>query len=153
MTVRPCADMELVRGLFREYQAGVDAPECFASFDAELAGLPGEYAVILVAWASGADGYAEQPAGCVALRPMGDGWGEVKRLYVRPGFRGQSAGRELLEAAVAAARGLAYQGVRLDTLPTMTAAQSLYRRLGFVEVERYNAIPDSEARFFELSII
>lgn len=146
IAIRASEDMDLVRELFREYQAGVDAPVCFASFDAELAGLPAPYVALLVAQV---DGVA---AGCVGLKPLGGDAVEVKRLYVRPAFRCLGLGEQLMRATAAEAWRLGYGTLRLDTLPFMTAAIALYRRLGFVEIERYNDNPVAAALFFEFTL-
>jgi GNAT superfamily N-acetyltransferase len=73
----------------------------------------------------------------------------MKRLYVRPTGRGTGAGRALVEAAIARARQLGYATMRLDTLPTMNAARSLYLSLGFRPVDRYNDNPIEGVLFFE----
>ncbi|MDH5223124.1 MAG: GNAT family N-acetyltransferase, partial [Betaproteobacteria bacterium] len=82
---RTGADLDAVRALFREYQAWVAEPCCFAGFERELAELPGEYGppggLLLLAHEDGA------PAGCAALRRLEDGTAEMKRLYVRPAYR------------------------------------------------------------------
>ena len=142
--VRQAVDLELVRVLFREYQVGVNAPECFASFDTELASLPAPYFAILIAWVDDAE------AGCVAVKALGEGVAEMKRLYVRPGYRGLGLGERLVRAVVDASRG--FERLRLDTLPSMGSAIGLYRRLGFVEIGRYNDNPDAGALFFEILI-
>jgi len=119
--------------LLREYEADTGTSLCFQNFAAELAGLPGDYAP-----PKGAMILAREPAGvelvgCVALRPV-PGSPEVcemKRLYVRPVARGSGLGRTLALAAMAEARRIGYDRMCLDTLPGMTAAQALYRQLGF----------------------
>ena len=146
ITIREATDLNDVRELFREYQAAVNAPVCFASFDAELAGLPGPYVTLLVSDVNGS------PAGCVALKPLADQTAEVKRLYVRPAFRRLGLGEQLMRAVASAAQQLGYTTLRLDTLPFMTAAIELYHRLGYVPVDRYNDNPEPSALFFELPI-
>jgi ribosomal protein S18 acetylase RimI-like enzyme len=123
---------------------------CFQGFDEELAGLPGGYARpggrLLVAT------LGAQVAGCVALRPVGGGVCEMKRLYVRPAARGNGVGRELASAAVEAARDEGYARMRLDTLPQMVEARPLYESLGFREIEPYYDSPVSGTRFLELAL-
>jgi GNAT superfamily N-acetyltransferase len=141
MTARPIvpAELPLVRELFREYAAGLGVDLCFQRFEEELAELPGVYAPpagrLLLAW----DG--DQLTGCVALRPMGDGVVELKRLYVRPAFRGRKLGRRLAEAALAEAVAAGHRHVCLHTLPAMAEAVRLYRTLGFAEVEPFDPDP------------
>jgi ribosomal protein S18 acetylase RimI-like enzyme len=141
------ADMETARSLFLEYAAWLQIDLCFQGFSAELAGLPGGYAPpdgrLLLAEDGGA-------AGCVALRRLGAASSgtacELKRLWVRPAFRGRHAGRTLATAALAAARAIGYRHIKLDTLPAiMPAAVALYRDLGFTECAPYylNPIPGS----------
>ena len=126
--------IEQVRGLFRQYQAELPLQLCFRSFDSELSGLPGEYGPpqgkLLLATVSG------QPVGCAGLRPFPlDATCEMKRLYVRPTFRGRNLGKELAVRVLKEARALGYQRIRLDTHPpTMHAAVRMYRSLGFQEV-------------------
>jgi ribosomal protein S18 acetylase RimI-like enzyme len=93
-----------------------------------------------------------QAVGCVALKPLPDGACEMKRLYVRPAGRGSGTGRALVEASIGRARELGYAVMRLDTLPTMDAARSLYISLGFHPIERYNDNPIDGVLFFELHL-
>ena len=142
-------DIQQVRGLFEEYAAWLGFSLCFQNFDKELAGLPGDYAPpngrLLLALED------DQVAGCVALRKIGEGIGEMKRLYVRPEFRGKGLGRTLTLTIIEAARELGYQRLRLDTLPgTMDQAITMYRSLGFKDIERYYDNPYEAAAFMEL---
>ena len=136
-------DLELVRELFREYRASLgSAGDHIAGFDEEVERLPDGYDVVLIA---GDDG-------CVALRRLDDRACEMKRLYVRPSGRGSGAGRALARAVIEEARGRGYAVMRLDTLPSMAEAGSLYRSLGFTEIERYNDNSAPGVRFMELRL-
>lgn len=138
---RGAADIETARRLFREYGDSIRAEACLTGFEDELAGLPGKYGPprgeILIA-----RDRAGVAIGCVALHPLSDGAAEIKRLYVAPAARRDGLGRVLMVAIMDTARGLGYAEVRLDSLPSMTAAHALYRALGFVEIERYNQNPN-----------
>jgi ribosomal protein S18 acetylase RimI-like enzyme len=139
-------DFDVVRSLFREYAGSLGVDLGFQGFEEELAALPDGYDAVLVA---GIDG---EQAGCVGVRPFGDGICEMKRLYLRPSARGTGLGRALAEAAIARARSLGYERMRLDTLPAMAAAQELYRSLGFVEIEPYRHNPVAGTTFLELRL-
>jgi GNAT superfamily N-acetyltransferase len=142
--------IEACRALFVEYQQALGVSLCFQGFDAELASLPGAYARprgrLLLARIAG------EPAGCVALRPLGERDAEMKRLYIRPQYRGMGMGRVLAECVIDEARGLGYRTLKLDTLPGMGEAQYLYRALGFVDAAPYNDNPVTGVRFMSLDL-
>lgn len=142
--------IETIRSLFQEYATSLDFDLCFQNFAAELADLPGDYAppsgCLLLAERDG------QAVGCIALRPLPGGPCEMKRLYVRPGFRGLGIGRFLVEAVLAAARRMGYREMFLDTVVTMRAAQALYESLGFVDMESYYHNPLAGTRFMGLTL-
>ena len=150
--IAACApeQIEQVRQLFREYADTTGACECFEGFGKEIAGLPGPYGPpggrLLLAVV-----HAE-PAGCVALRRLDEGISEMKRLYVRPTFRGRRLGRHLAEAIIAEARRIGYRAMRLDTLPSMVAALPLYESLGFRAIPRYNDNPAAGVIYLELRL-
>ena len=148
MMIRPSmvADLDEIRVMLREYAAWLEVDLCFQNFEEELAGLPGEYAPPLgrLLLAEG--------AGCVALRRIDEEVCEMKRLYVRPEFRGSGLGRRLVLAIIEEARGIGYRRVRLDTMPKMDRAQGLYAALGFREIGAYRYNPEPGARFLELEI-
>lgn len=141
----------LVRELFLEYAQSLGFSLCFQSFDQELAGLPGDYAPpqgrLLLAAREG------KAAGCVALHPISPGICEMKRLYVRPNFRGKGLGKVLAERVIAEGRNIGYKQLRLDTVePRMKTAVAMYRKLGFREVPPYRPNPIEGALYMELQL-
>jgi putative acetyltransferase len=145
----PC-HLAMVRELFREYADSLNFDLCFQNFDEELATLPGRYAPPEGALLLGlVDGEA---AGCVALRPLEPSIGEMKRLWVRPAFRGQSIGRKLAEALMEEARQRGYRRMRLDSVASMSEALRLYHKLGFREVAPYTHNPVPGAIFLEKNL-
>jgi len=140
--VRTPADLEAAIVLFRAYAVSLGIDLTFQDFETEMATMPGKYAPpggeILLARDS-----ANTPVGCVALRPLViPGCCEMKRLFVLPAGRGLDLGRALVEAILGFARNAGYVEVKLDTLSTMVAAQSLYGKFGFVKTEPYYHNPN-----------
>jgi len=139
--------LDAVAELFAEYADALGVDLSFQGFEAEVASLPGAYAPpagrILLALDD------SLVAGCVAVRPLGVRICEMKRLYVRPAYRGSGLGRRLALEVLAAAAELGYERMRLDTLPMMGRAQELYRSLGFVEIDPYTVNPVPGTRFLE----
>ena len=151
--IRPATaphEIEVVRALFAEYAADLPVDLAFQGFAEELATLPGAYAgpggVLLLAWVD------DLAAGCVGLRPFAPGACELKRLYLRPAFRGLGLARRLTTAALAEARSRRYARILLDTLPGMVEAQRLYRTLGFREIGPYRTNPVPGAKYMELAL-
>ena len=140
-------DLAAVRELLHEYESSLGVSLDFQGFADELAELPGAYAP-----PGGALLVAPDAAGCVALRRIDEQTCELKRLYVRPAWRGHGLGRQLTLAALDRARDLGYRHVRLDTLPGMESAQALYAELGFREIAPYRPNPVPGARFLELDL-
>ena len=145
--------VESARELFKEYSAWLGLNLCFQNFEKELAELPGDYVPPAGRLFLAIEG--DQVAGCVALRRLGNGGVcEMKRLYVRPEFRGRGLGRELTRAVINAAHEVGYERMRLDTLPgKMDRAIAMYRSLGFQEIDPYYDNPVAGATFMELSLI
>ncbi|KAJ5388971.1 uncharacterized protein N7496_000039 [Penicillium cataractarum] len=156
------ADVAAIHSLFSGYAASLGIDLTFQSFEDELNSLPGKYVTaqggaLLIARAqisNTSTGSSQQTSadplitpqtepvvGCVGLRRNNEHWCEMKRLYVQPETRGLRLGDRLVEAILAEAKALGYRGIRLDTLPDMLAAQRLYRRHGFVEIEPYYDTP------------
>jgi putative acetyltransferase len=145
------ADIASLRDLFLEYANSLGFSLCFQSFDPELASLPGVYASpngrLLLAEIHG------EVAGCVALHQLDEEICEIKRLYVRPQFRGKRLGRSLAEHVISEARAIGYKRVRLDTVePTMKAAVGLYFTLGFREIAPHSENPIEGAMYLELEL-
>jgi len=158
--VRPISGLALVqaespaqiaqaRELFREYAQSLGVDLCFQNFEHELAELPGPYAPpegrLLLAE------YEGQLAGCVALHKWEAGVCEMKRLYLRPSFRGKRLGRAIAETIITEARNIGYERMRLDTIePIMKDAVEMYRKLGFREIEPYRPNPIAGAIYMDL---
>lgn len=146
ITIAPADDLTIVRELITEYANSLAVDLSFQDLDHELSTLDTFYELILLARND------DRVAGCVALRRIDDETCEMKRLYVRPAFRGINLGRQLATHIIDAAHERGYKRMRLDTLPTMTVAIPLYRALGFVEIEPYRFNPVAGTRFLELSL-
>ncbi len=167
LAIGPAAAQELdtVRDLFREYQQSLGIDLCFQSFERELAELPGKYAppggALLLARLGGASADslprgggpsrsepgATHAVGCVALRPLEPAACEMKRLYLRPAWRGHGLGRALALAVLEAGRRAGYRTMRLDTLGRLAEAVALYDALGFVRIAPYCENPEADAIF------
>ncbi|MBU7573251.1 MAG: GNAT family N-acetyltransferase [Hydrogenophaga sp.] len=147
-------DLQTVRQLFLEYQAGLGIDLCFQGFDAELAELPGAYAppagTLLLACVDG------EPAGCCAMRPLYNtdhlNACEMKRLFVRPAFRGFGLGRLLVERVLSDGQLSGYTTMLLDTLSDMETARALYQEMGFVEVAPYYHNPIPGAHYLKVDL-
>ena len=140
-------DWQETRLILRDYANSLNFDLCFQGFEQELSALPGAYAPPRGRLLLARDG--ETLAGCGALRPLSQEICEMKRLYVRDAFRGRGAGKLLAETLIAEARSIGYTAMRLDTLPSMTAAIPLYRSLGFSEISPYTTNPVPGALFME----
>jgi len=168
-------EMEACRAIFREYADSLGIDLCFQNFNEELATLPGDYAeprgTLLLALVDAsperqvaggsscvkrADGRMADVAACCALRPLDaadyPNAAEMKRLYVRPAFRGIGLGRQLTEAILDAARSAGYASVLLDTLDDMEAARALYEDLGFEEVPPYYHNPIAGSHYLKVDL-
>jgi len=154
LTIAPAktpAQIAQVRELFLEYASSLGFSLCFQNFDEELAGLPGDYAPpegrLLLAL------YEGELAGCVALHKLDSEICEMKRLYLRPKFRGKGLGRVLAENIISEARQIGYKRMRLDTVQTvMKDAVAMYRRLGFKEIAPYRPNPMPGTLYMELEL-
>lgn len=143
--------IETIRVLFTEYAQSLGFSLCFQGFDQELAELPGAYVPprgrLLLA------SIEQEPAGCVAIRPLSNDACELKRLYVRPAFRGSGLGKALMDRILKEARGAGYRRMRLDTVVgKMDRAIAMYRRYGFKEIAPYGDHPVEGTIDMELEI-
>lgn len=143
--------IETTRQLFREYETWLDMDLCFQSFEEEMQNLPGKYSrPDGRLYLANIDG---QPVGCIALRKIGDGICEMKRLYLRDAARGHGLGKELIEKIIADARELGYAKMRLDTYPPkMGKAVSLYESHGFRAIDAYYDNPHEGVLYMELDL-
>jgi len=145
------AQIAQARELFLEYAQSLGFSLCFQNFDRELANLPGDYAPpqgrLLLAE------YEGKLVGCVALHPLDPTICEMKRLYLRPQFRGKGLGRVLADRIIAEARHIGYHRMRLDTVgPVMKDAVAMYRKLGFQEIAPYCPNPMAGVVYMELQL-
>ena len=150
LTADDTTALECVRQFFRNYAAWLGVDLCFQGFNEEMASLPGCYAS-----PAGRLFYAEyrgRPAGCVGIRPLSAGLCEMKRLYVEPNQRGFGIGRDLVLAAIRAAKEIGYRKLLLDTLPVMRFAVRLYREMGFRETPAYYQTPLEGTIFLALDL-
>ena len=142
--------LEEARRLIEEYVASLPVDVSYERVPEECARLPGEYGPplgdLLLAMEGG------EPVGCVALRPLDRETCEMKRVYLRPAWRGRGIGRKLTESILQAARRIGYRRMRLDTIPSLKPAIALYRSMGFRVIAPYRAIPTACAFFMELSL-
>ena len=145
--IRPAASTDIphVRAMLREYVEWIGLDLGFQAFDAEVAGLPGDYAPPRGALFVAVDG--ERHVAMIGLRPLNGTIAEMKRLYVRPEARGRGLARQLIARLAEDARRLGYTEIRLDTLPMMGDAQALYQALGFVDIAPYYDTPIAGTRF------
>lgn len=154
--LKPTSDTDWseTRAIFLEYASSLKVDLCFQGFDEELAHLPGDYAeprgALMLAWVEGV------VAGCCALRPCDHSdyvnAAEMKRLYVRPAYRGLGLGRQLTEAILDAAHKAGYGCVLLDTLDDMESARALYEDLGFEKIPPYYHNPHAGAHYLKVDI-
>jgi ribosomal protein S18 acetylase RimI-like enzyme len=146
IAIEPANDLQVVRELILEYASSLGVDLSFQDLDHELNTLGDFYELVLIA------NEGDRAAGCVALRRLDDTTCEMKRLYIRPDFRGHNLGRTLAERIIDEARHCGYTRMRLDTLPTMLAAIPLYESLGFVEIAPYRFNPIAGTKFMEKSL-
>ncbi len=148
--VQSVSDVDEIRELFVEYAESLGFSLCFQSFDKELAEFPGDYSPPSGSLAlARADG---KIAGCVALHGLDPGTCEMKRLYVKPGYRGLGIGRRLAKWIIADAAQKGYYRMRLDTLETMREARVMYESLGFRRIDPYRFNPLEDAVYMELDL-
>lgn len=142
--------LEEVKELFLEYFKSLNIDLSFQNVEEELKDLPGKYGppggMLILALVDG------KAAGCIALRKISQSICEMKRLYVSDAYRGLGLGKQLITIIMEEAINLDYKYIRLDTLPTMKAAQALYKSFGFYDIEPYIFNPIEGTRFLELEL-
>ena len=145
--IRPAtpADIPDARRMLADYVAWIGHDLAFQEIDAEFAGLPGDYAPPHGALFVADDG--KKLGGMIGIRALATHTCEMKRLFVRPAARGHGLARRLVDAAIAEARRIGYDEMRLDTLPMMTDAQLLYVAMGFRDIAPYYDTPIAGTRF------
>lgn len=142
--------LEEIKQLFREYANSLEIDLCFQDFEQELQSLPGKY--------SEPDGriyialFEDKVAGCIALRRFDQNSAELKRLFIRNGFRGLGISKRLIQRVIQDALDVGYQSILLDTLDTMKPAISLYTAFGFKEIESYYDNPIEGAKYYKLDL-
>ena len=139
-------DFARTRELFREYVKTPGVEVCVSGFEEELGKLDSKYFAVLLAW----DG--DEAVGCGALREIGEGRAEMKRVYLRPEARGLKMGRALVSALIERAREQGCHTLLLDTLPSMQSAIAMYESLGFEQVASYSKDNPPEALCFSLAL-
>jgi ribosomal protein S18 acetylase RimI-like enzyme len=147
-------DLAIAASLFREYALSLDFSLDYQGFEQELASLPGKYGpprgCILIAWRS--HGHKLEAIGCAALRTLDARTCEMKRMFVRPSYRGYGIGRMLAEGLISRAKAFGYEAMRLDSSSDFKAAVGLYQSLGFQPIDRYNDDPLPCTVFMELDL-
>lgn len=143
--------IENIKELFKEYASSLGFDLSFQDFEEELSNLPGDYSApqgcLLIAI------HNDKISGCVSLRAIDDNICEMKRLYVKPEFRGFGIGKKLALAIIEKGKDLGYKYMRLDTIEFMEQAIKLYERLGFYDIEAYRYNPIKGTRFMELNLM
>jgi putative acetyltransferase len=143
-------DTALIQSLWQEYQQQLGIDLAFQAFDAELAGLPGRYARpagdLVICRVDG------EASGCISWYPMENNICEIKRLYVKPDFRGQDIGRRLMSYAIDKITQYGYDAVRLDSLQRLESAKKLYESFDFQPIPPYNHNPLPDVYYMELKL-
>ena len=149
-TVESAEHLVQARALLLEYGDSRKDDPALVDFSEEINNLPGEYAPpagnIILAYCD------EELAGCVAVHKLDDDICEMKRLYVAPRFRGKGIGRSLVMAILEQARMIGYARMRLDSIPSMKAAQTLYESIGFYEIPDYRNNPNEDTKYYEIEL-
>ena len=147
---RSTEEYQTARVLVEEYIQSLDVSLEFENMDNELDHLKDYYGPPTGLIALIGDG--NEFVGCVCVRNLGNFMAEIKRMYVRPDFRGRGMGRKLIKKVMAEAKGLGYRFLRLDTIPQMESAIHLFKSMGFYEIEGYTSNPHLGARFMEYKL-
>ncbi|MEO1241940.1 MAG: GNAT family N-acetyltransferase [Pseudomonadota bacterium] len=139
-------DVAAVKELFLEYADFLNVDLCFQGFDEEIATFPDAYEVLFLARVDG------EAVAAIGLKDLGERICEMKRLYARPQYQGLGLGGRLCDCLIDAARSRGFSAMRLDTLQRLEAAIALYRKRGFVEIEKYYDNPEEGVIYMELAL-
>jgi len=143
-------DIDTVKALFQAYTQMLNIDLSFQKYKEELEGLPAKNALpggsFYIAWCGGV------PAGCIAMRPLDNERCEMKRLYVKPQFRGHGLGKALARQVIEDAKALKHKKMLLDTLASFENAIALYKALGFYAIEPYYHNPIADTLYLCLDL-
>jgi ribosomal protein S18 acetylase RimI-like enzyme len=152
ITITSDQDFAIAKELFLEYASTLSFDLCFQNFDKELEDInvmykPPDGGIIILK-----ENITKDFIGCVGIRRIDPDHAELKRMYIREPYRDMGLGRQLLNHAIKLATKLKYKILRLDTMPSMVQAISLYKKYGFKQIEAYRYNPDINAIYLELSL-
>ena len=149
--ITSASDYDIASKLFKEYASQIVIDLEFQNFNKEVENLEDQYSrpegVIYIIY-----NQENYPIGCFGIRKLDSSISELKRMYLKEGYRGLGFGKKMMEKAIEAGKEMGYKKMRLDTLSTMDAAIGLYKSVGFYEIESYCFNPIQTAKYFEINL-